>query len=86
MQIFDFNSSPVIRDDEIITSFKTVLIGSGPAVLFLLTQNIISTCLPIMLLELKEELGLEGKIAVTQPRRVAIRSVANRVSELMGCE
>ncbi len=45
-----------------------------------------TTCLPIMLLEMKAELGLEGKIAVTQPRRVAARSVGNRVSDLMGCE
>ena len=45
-----------------------------------------TTCLPIMLLELKEELGLKGKIAITQPRRVATRSVANRVADLMGCE
>ena len=94
VQIFDFNSTPVLRDYEIITSFstlsreitskrfakevriniqkiwdtelgkdpkqklfsclqdilkeshkanKTTLIGNGPAVLFLLTQNIIST-------------------------------------------
>jgi HrpA-like RNA helicase len=45
-----------------------------------------TTCLPIMLLEVKAELGLEGKIAVTQPRRVAARSVGKRVSDLMGCE
>ncbi|GIW69417.1 MAG: hypothetical protein KatS3mg101_0164 [Patescibacteria group bacterium] len=45
-----------------------------------------TTCLPIMLMEIKGELGLEGKIAVTQPRRVAARSVAKRVSDLMGCE
>jgi HrpA-like RNA helicase len=45
-----------------------------------------TTCLPIMLLEMKEKLGLESKIAVTQPRRVATRSVANRVSDLVGCK
>jgi len=44
-----------------------------------------TTCLPIMLLEMKAELKLEGKIAVTQPRRVAARSVCTRVSDLMGC-
>jgi HrpA-like RNA helicase len=45
-----------------------------------------TTCLPIMLWELKKKLGLRGKIAVTQPRRVAVRSVANRISELVNCK
>lgn len=45
-----------------------------------------TTCLPPLLLELKHELGLPGKIGVTQPRRVATRSVTTRVSEMMGTE
>lgn len=45
-----------------------------------------TTCLPPLLLELKLELGLSGKIGVTQPRRVATRSVTTRVSEMMGTE
>ena len=45
-----------------------------------------TTCLPPLLLELRDELGLKGSIAVTQPRRVATRSVAARVSEMMNCE
>lgn len=45
-----------------------------------------TTCLPPLLLELKEELGLKGKIAVTQPRRVAASSVCKRVSSMMGCQ
>ncbi len=45
-----------------------------------------TTCLPPLLLELRNKLGLTGKIGVTQPRRVATRSVTARVSEMMGCE
>jgi len=45
-----------------------------------------TTCLPPLLLELRDELGLRGGIAVTQPRRIATRSVAARVSEMMNCE
>ena len=45
-----------------------------------------TTCLPPLLLELKNELGLKGKIGITQPRRVATRSNTNRVSEMMGTE
>jgi len=44
-----------------------------------------TTCLPPLLLELRNELGLEGGIAVTQPRRLATKSVSNRVSEMMQC-
>ncbi|HBC44699.1 MAG: hypothetical protein UX08_C0002G0003 [Candidatus Collierbacteria bacterium GW2011_GWB1_45_35] len=45
-----------------------------------------TTCLPPLLLELRDELGLTGKIGVTQPRRVATRSVTTRVSDMMGCD
>lgn len=45
-----------------------------------------TTCLPPLLLELRDELGLTGRIGVTQPRRVATRSVTTRVSEMMGTE
>ena len=45
-----------------------------------------TTCLPPLLLELRDELGLSGTIAVTQPRRVATRSVAARVAEMMDCK
>lgn len=44
-----------------------------------------TTCLPPLLLELKNERKLKGGIAVTQPRRVATRSVTARVSDMMGC-
>lgn len=44
-----------------------------------------TTCLPPLLLELRNELKLKGSIAVTQPRRVATRSVTARVSDMMGC-
>lgn len=43
-----------------------------------------TTCLPPLLLELRNELGLPGKVGVTQPRRVATRSNTARVSEIMG--
>ncbi len=42
-----------------------------------------TTCLPPLLLELRDELGLKGGIAVTQPRRVATRSVTDRVAEML---
>lgn len=45
-----------------------------------------TTCLPPLLLELKQELNLKGKIAITQPRRVAASSVAKRVANMMDCE
>lgn len=45
-----------------------------------------TTCLPHLLLELRNELELPGTIAVTQPRRVATRSVTKRVAEMVGCE
>lgn len=45
-----------------------------------------TTCLPPLLLELRNELKLKGGIAVTQPRRIATRSVTSRVSEMMQCE
>ena len=44
-----------------------------------------TTCLPPLLLELRDELKLKGGIAVTQPRRVATRSVTARVADMMGC-
>jgi HrpA-like RNA helicase len=44
-----------------------------------------TTCLPPLLLELRNELKLEGGIAVTQPRRIATRSVTDRVSSMMQC-
>ena len=44
-----------------------------------------TTCLPPLLLELRNELGLKGSIAVTQPRRLATTSVTSRVSEMMQC-
>jgi len=44
-----------------------------------------TTCLPPLFLELIEELNLPGKSAVTQPRRVAARSVSSRVSNMLGC-
>lgn len=45
-----------------------------------------TTLLPPLLLELRDELGLKGKVGVTQPRRVATRSNTERVSDIMGCE
>jgi len=42
-----------------------------------------TTCLPPLLLELRDELGLKGSIAVTQPRRIATKSVTGRVAEMM---
>ncbi|MFZ3069028.1 MAG: ATP-dependent RNA helicase [Microgenomates group bacterium] len=42
-----------------------------------------TTCLPPLLLELRDELGLKGSIAVTQPRRIATKSVTDRVAEMM---
>lgn len=44
-----------------------------------------TTCLPPLLLEMRNELGLKGGIAVTQPRRIAAQSVTDRVSEMMQC-
>jgi HrpA-like RNA helicase len=44
-----------------------------------------TTCLPPLLLELRNELKLKGGIAVTQPRRVATRSVTARLADMMGC-
>jgi HrpA-like RNA helicase len=37
-------------------------------------------------MEYRDELGLYGKIAVTQPRRIAARSVSARVADMVGCE
>ena len=45
-----------------------------------------TTCLPPLLLELRDEKKLQGGIAVTQPRRIAARSIAGHVSEMVGCE
>jgi len=45
-----------------------------------------TTCLPPLLLELRDELGLKGKVGVTQPRRIATRSVTSRVSDMMNSE
>jgi HrpA-like RNA helicase len=44
-----------------------------------------TTCLPPLLLEMRNELGLEGGIAVTQPRRFAATNVTERVAEMMQC-
>jgi HrpA-like RNA helicase len=44
-----------------------------------------TTCLPIMLLELKAELELKVRIAVTQPRLIATTSVSRRDADLIGC-
>lgn len=43
-----------------------------------------TTCLPLLLEELMEDLGLPGKIAVTQPRRLAATSITHRVSSMVG--
>lgn len=45
-----------------------------------------TTCLPPLLLELRNELNLKGGIAVTQPRRVATTSVTRRVAGMMETE
>ena len=45
-----------------------------------------TTCLPALLLEFRNKMKLEGSIAVTQPRRVATRSVTARVADMMECE
>lgn len=76
------NHIPVARlreaiRDEIREHPNFVLIGE--------TGSGKTTCLPPLLLELKSELGLKGSIAVTQPRRVATRSVTGRVADMMGC-
>ncbi|HSV94462.1 MAG TPA: helicase-related protein [Spirochaetia bacterium] len=42
-----------------------------------------TTCLPPLLLEMKNELSLSGTIAVTQPRKLATKSVTSRVSSMM---
>lgn len=41
-----------------------------------------TTLLPLLLLELKEKLGLKGGIAVTQPRRLAAKNVTSYTSEM----
>lgn len=45
-----------------------------------------TSCLPPLLLELRNELKLEGGIAVTQPRRIATRSATDRLADMMNCE
>ena len=45
-----------------------------------------TTLLPIILLELKKELGLKGGIAVTQPRRIAAHSSSGFVSQMFDSE
>lgn len=45
-----------------------------------------TTCLPPLLLELRNELDLGGKVGITQPRRIATQSVTERVSDMMGTE
>lgn len=79
----EFNHLPVARLREVIREQirihpNFVLIGE--------TGSGKTTCLPPLLLELRNELGLEGGIAVTQPRRIATRSVTDRVSDMMGTE
>ena len=64
--------------EEILEHQNFVLVGE--------TGSGKTTCLPLLLLELRDRLGLKGKIGVTQPRRIATRSVTDRVSELMGTD
>ena len=45
-----------------------------------------TTQLPKMALELSQELGQEGRIGCTQPRRLAATSVARRVAEELKVE
>lgn len=45
-----------------------------------------TTCLGPLLVELRDELKLKGKVGVTQPRRIAATSVAERVAGMMGCD
>jgi HrpA-like RNA helicase len=45
-----------------------------------------TTLLPIILLELKKELDLQGKIAVTQPSRIAAHSSSKFVSQMFDSE
>lgn len=45
-----------------------------------------TTCLGPLLIELRDELKLKGKVGVTQPRRIATTSVTDRVSSMMGTE
>ncbi len=42
-----------------------------------------TTCLPLLLLELRNELKLKGRIGITQPRRLAASSVTARVADMM---
>ncbi len=42
-----------------------------------------TTCLGPLLIELRDELGLEGRVGITQPRRIATTSVTDRVSDMM---
>lgn len=43
-----------------------------------------TTCLGPLLLELRDELKLKGRVGITQPRRIATSSVSERVSNMMG--
>lgn len=45
-----------------------------------------TTCLPLLLLELRNEMGLKGRVGVTQPRRIATKSVSARDSDMLKCE
>lgn len=45
-----------------------------------------TSCLPPLLLELRNELHLKGGVAVTQPRRIVTKSMTSRVSDMMQCE
>ena len=81
LQRVDHIPVALLRDqirDEIRKHENFVLIGE--------TGSGKTTCLPLLLLELRNELNLKGTIAVTQPRRVATRSVTERVANLIGCE
>ena len=42
-----------------------------------------TTCLGPLLIELRDELKLKGKVGITQPRRIATTSVSDRVSDMM---
>jgi len=43
-----------------------------------------TTCLGPLLIELRDDLKLQGKVGFTQPRRIATTSVTERISNMMG--
>ena len=70
------------RRDEILAAMRSsqvvVVVGE--------TGSGKTTQLPKMAIELSRELGLEGRIGCTQPRRLAATSVARRVAEELKVE